>query len=230
MSKYVEAIFKNRPNRFIAEVEIKGKIVKAHVPNTGRCKELLIPGVKVYLLPSDNPKRKTKYSLRYVDNKGFLVDIYSQQANEIVFNAIKDGLIKEFSTYTVFEREKTVDDSRIDIYLSGSDSENDCFVEVKGVTLIKDGLAQFPDAPTKRGCKHLKELITLKGKGYRTAVFFLVQHPAGNKFMPNWENDPEFSNILKEAIDKGVEIIIYKSVNTLNGSYIEGNSLKYVLD
>lgn len=228
MSKYIEGIFKNRPNRFIAEVEINGKLVKAHVPNTGRCKELLIPGVKVYLLPSDNPKRKTKFSLHFVLNKGYLVSLYSQQANEIVFNAIKEGLVGELSDYSDFVREKTIDNSRIDIYLSKDDE--DCFVEVKGVTLIKNGLAQFPDAPTERGCKHLKELINLKKRGHRAVVFFLIQHPAGNEFRPNWENDPDFASTLNEAFDSGVEILVYKCDNTLDGINFVSKSLNFNLE
>ena len=117
MNSYVEGIFKNRPNRFIAEVEVDGILVEAHVPNTGRCKELLVPNAKVYLLPSDNPKRKTKFSLHFVLNNGFLISLFSQQANEIVFNSIKGGKIKELQGYDVLQREKTVDNSRIDIYL-----------------------------------------------------------------------------------------------------------------
>ena len=220
MSDYVEGIFKSRPNRFIAEVEVNNEIVTAHVPNTGRCKELLIPGVKVYLLPSDNPNRKTRFSLHFVLNNGVLVSLYSQQANEIVFNAIDNGLVSELNGYSVLEREKTIDGSRIDIYLANNDE--DCFVEVKSVTLIKDGFAQFPDAPTERGCKHLKELISLKKKGHRAVIFFLIQHPNGNVFRPNWENDPSFSTVLNEAFNMGVEILVYKCENSLNGiSFID---------
>lgn len=228
MSRYVEGIFRNRPNRFIAEVEIGSEIVKAHVPNTGRCKELLIPGVKVYLLPSDNPNRKTKFSLHFVLNKGVLVSLFSQQANEIVFNAINEGLVDELRGYSILEREKTIDDSRIDIYLANDDG--DCFVEVKGVTLIKDGLAQFPDAPTERGCKHLRELINLKKCGHRAVVFFLIQHPIGNKFRPNWENDEDFASTLIEAFNFGVEILVYKCENSLSGIKFVDKSLDFILE
>jgi sugar fermentation stimulation protein A len=233
MNNYVEGIFKNRPNRFIAEVELGGEIVIAHVPNTGRCKELLVPDAKVYLLPNDNPKRKTKYSLHFVLNNGVLVSLFSQQANEIVFNSIKENKIKELQDYNIIEREKTVDNSRIDIYLAKTNNEKeileDCYVEVKGVTLIKDGLAQFPDAPTERGRKHLKELIDLRKRGHRAAVFFLIQHPNGNQFRPNWENDPDFAMVLNEAYDKGVEIIVYKCENTLDNIKIVEKSLDFNL-
>ena len=170
---YVKGIFKNRPNRFIAEVEVDGEMEIAHVPNTGRCKELLVDDAVVWLKPSDNPNRKTKFSLHFVENKGVLVSLYSQQANSIVYDAVVTGKIKELSGYDYHQREKTVDNSRIDIYLENSNGDS-CFVEVKGVTLIIDGEARFPDAPTERGAKHLKELIKLKKEGNRCCVFFLI--------------------------------------------------------
>lgn len=222
---YVKGIFKARPNRFIAEVEVDGKLEIAHVPNTGRCKELLVEDAVVWLKPSDNPKRKTKFSLHFVENKGVLVSLFSQQANAIVYDAIVDGKIKELQGYDYHQREKTVDDSRIDIYLANREDdccgmsflEDSCYVEVKGVTLIVDGEARFPDAPTERGAKHLKELIKLKKDGNRCVVFFLIQHPAGNFFRPNWENDPVFSQTLNEAYDEGVEILVYRCDNRLEG-------------
>ncbi len=232
MSDFKKAIFKSRPNRFIAICEIDGDNVKAHVPNTGRCKELLIEGVTVYLLPSNNPKRKTKYSLIFVENKGELVSLYSQDANRVVFEGIKSGKVKELKGYNIIEREKTIDNSRIDIYLGKEDNGEimeDCYCEVKGVTLIKDGLAQFPDAPTERGSKHLKELIKLKEEGHRTVVFFLIQHPAADYFRPNWENDPDFAGNLNEAYEKGVEILVYKSHNGLDKVELEGKSLDFTL-
>ena len=112
---YVRGIFKNRPNRFIAEVEVDGNLEIAHVPNTGRCRELLVDDAVVWLKPSDNPNRKTKFSLHFVENNGELVSLYSQQANSIVYDAIVNGQIKELSGYDYHQREKTVDNSRIDI-------------------------------------------------------------------------------------------------------------------
>ena len=213
---YVKGIFKARPNRFIAEVEVDGNLEIAHVPNTGRCKELLVENAVVWLKPSDNPNRKTKFSLHFVENKGVLVSLYSQQANSIVYDAVLGGKIKELSGYDYHQREKTVDNSRIDIYLENSNGDS-CFVEVKGVTLIIDGEARFPDAPTERGAKHLKELIKLKKEGNRCCVFFLIQHPAGEFFRPNWENDSVFSETLNEAYAEGVEILVYRCDNQLNG-------------
>ena len=213
---YVKGIFKSRPNRFIAEVEVDGKIEIAHVPNTGRCKELLVDDAAVWLKPSDNPNRKTKFSLHFVENKGVLVSLYSQQANTIVYDAIVGGKINELSGYSNHQREKAVDNSRIDIYLENLNGDS-CFVEVKGVTLIVDGEARFPDAPTERGAKHLRELIKLKKEGNRCCVFFLIQHPAGKFFRPNWKNDPNFSKTLNEAFEEGVEILVYRCDNRLDG-------------
>ena len=172
--------------------------------------------------------------------------MYSQQANNIVIEGIKNGLVKELSGYDIIESEKTIGDSRIDIYLANKSfcegnnfitKENnsnynlidECYVEVKSVTLIKNGVAYFPDAPTERGRKHLKELIELKKKGIRAVVFFLIQHPNGNSFRPNWENDPEFSETLVEAYNNGVEILVYKSENTLDKISLVGESLKFNL-
>lgn len=222
---YVKGIFKKRPNRFIAEVEVDGKLQIAHVPNTGRCKELLVEDAVVWLEPSDNPKRKTRFSLHFVENRGELVSIYSQEANSIVYDAIVNGKIKELAGYSYHQREKTIGNSRIDIYLANevddccgmSFLEEPCFVEVKGVTLVVGREARFPDAPTERGTKHLKELIKLKKDGFRTVVFFLIQHPLGESFRPNWENDPVFSKTLNEAYEKGVEILVYKCENSLEG-------------
>lgn len=225
---YVKGVFKNRPNRFIAEVEVEGQLEIAHVPNTGRCRELLVEDAVVWLKPSDNPNRKTRFSLHFVENKGVLVSLYSQQANSIVYDAIINGKIKELVGYSIHQREKTIDNSRIDIYLENQ-NEDSCFVEVKGVTLIVDGEARFPDAPTERGAKHLRELIKLKREGKRCVVFFLIQHPAGNFFRPNWENDPVFSQTLNEAFDEGVEILVYRCDNQLEGIELVPESLDFDL-
>ena len=213
---YVRGIFLKRPIRYIAEVVVNNEIQIAHVPNTGRCKELLVEDAIVWLKPSDNPKRKTKFTLLFVENRGHLVSIYSQQANEIVYDAIINDRINELSGYDFHQREKTIDNSRIDIYLSNENGE-ECFVEVKGVTLVVGVEARFPDAPTERGTKHLNELIKLKKEGFRTAVFFLMQHPLAESYRPNWDNDPLFSKTLNEAYENGVEILVYKCDNRLDG-------------
>lgn len=234
---YVRGIFKNRPNRFLAEVEVENSLEMAHVPNTGRCKELLVENAVVWLKPSNNPNRKTKFSLHFVENRGVLVSLYSQEANSIVYDSIINGEIKELSGYSYHQREKTVDNSRIDIYLANQEDDccgmnflvNPCYVEVKGVTLIIDNEARFPDAPTQRGSKHLKELIKLKKEGNRCVVFFLIQHPLGKFFRPNWENDPLFSKTLNEAYENGVEILVYRCDNQLDGIKLIQESLKFDL-
>ena len=224
---YVKGIFKKRPNRFIAEVEINGNIEIAHVPNTGRCRELLVDDAVVWLKPSDNPRRKTKFTLHFVENRGVLVSLYSQEANTIVYDAIISGKIKELSGYNIHQREKSVDNSRIDIYLANENEE--CYVEVKGVTLVVGDEARFPDAPTERGAKHLNELIKLKKEGKRCVVFFLIQHPIGKIFAPNRENDPKFSETLKKAYNAGVEILVYKCDNRLDGIKLLPDCLKFTL-
>ena len=234
---YVKGIFKNRPNRFIAEVEVEGNIEIAHVPNTGRCRELLVEDAVVWLKPSDNPNRKTKFSLHFVENRDVLVSLYSQQANAIVYDAIVDGKIRELAGYDYHQREKTVDNSRIDIYLANKEDDccgmnflvEPCYVEVKGVTLVVGDEARFPDAPTERGAKHLKELIKLKKEGKRCVVFFLIQHPAGKSFRPNWENDPVFSRTLNEAYENGVEILVYRCDNQLSGIELIAEPLDFDL-
>ena len=158
--------------------------------------------------------------------------MYSQQASGIVIDAIKKNKIAELSGYSVIEAEKTIDNSRIDIYLANEENGrlvDETYVEVKSVTLIKDGKAQFPDAPTERGRKHLRELIELKKRGIRAVVFFLIEHPNGNSFRPNWENDPEFSKTLNEAYDAGVEIMVYKTENTLESIEVTGEALDFDL-
>lgn len=224
---YVKGIFKNRPNRFIAEVEVGSNLEIAHVPNTGRCKELLVDDAVVWLKVADNPKRKTRFSLHFVENKNVLVSLYSQQANSIVYDAILEGKIKELNGYSIYQREKAIDNSRIDIYLANEIEE--CYVEVKGVTLIVDGEARFPDAPTERGSKHLKELIKLKKEGNRCVVFFLIQHPVGKFFRPNWKNDHKFSQTLNEAYENGVEILVYRCDNQLDGITLIPEALDFDL-
>ena len=174
--------FFKRPNRFIAEVLIEGKEVIAHVPNTGRCRELLIPNTTVYLQKSNNPNRKTKYSLVLVENRGKLVSIDSQLPNGIVHEGLKAKAIPELANYDIIKREATVKNSRIDFYLSNEGVDKGCYIEVKGVTLVDDNhQTLFPDAPTERGSKHIESLIKLKKRRlslchllFNTASFGLI--------------------------------------------------------
>lgn len=228
-NKYIKGIFVNRPNRFIGEILVDGELVIAHVPNTGRCKELLIPNeTTVYLEKSNNPNRKTKYSLVLVENRGELVSIDSQLPNKIVYEALKDKAISELTTYGIIKKEATIKQSRMDFYLSKDDDKKGCYMEVKGVTLVDDNhCALFPDAPTERGSKHIQTLIALKEEGYRCVIFFLIQHPLGHFFTPNTQQDPTFSKLVYQAKKAGVEVLVYTCDVTLDGQIKIGGKIPF---
>ena len=206
-----EGIFLQRPHRFGAMVEINGKTEYVHVKNTGRCRELLIPGAKVYLEKSFNENRKTGYSLISVVRGNLLINMDSQVPNKVVEESINRGLIPEFDDIIFLKRESSYGNSRFDLYY---ERENGCkgFIEVKGVTLDVDGVAMFPDAPTERGLKHLLELEKASEEGYEAFVFFLVQYSPVKEFKPNSGTDPEFSTGLEKVFGKGVGIIAYDCI------------------
>lgn len=206
----VEGIFLERPNRFIAEVIVDGKQHTVHVKNTGRCREILIKGTRVYLQESDNPKRKTRFSLISAYKGDMLINIDSQVPNKVVYDAFKNKLIDGYEDIVILKREKTFGNSRFDLYYEREDGTRG-FVEVKGVTLEKDGISMFPDAPTERGRKHLLELVQARNKGYECAVFFLIQINDIEKFTPNREMDPKFADALKIVEEAGVDILVYNS-------------------
>ncbi len=212
-NNFIEGIFQKRPNRFIAEVIVDSEVKTVHVANTGRCKELLLPGVKVLLSNNDNPKRKTKYSLNYVENKGHWVNMVSVSANLAVYNSLIAGEITTIKNPYDIKREYSMPGTRFDFYCKSEGI--DIFIEVKSVTLIKDDFLQFPDAPTVRGAKHLDHLIELKKKGNRAIIIFVAQHPMGKIFKANIENDPIFANKLEEAHNEGVEILVYMASSEL---------------
>ncbi|QUI20965.1 DNA/RNA nuclease SfsA [Vallitalea pronyensis] len=203
----VEGIFLERPNRFIAKVLIEGQLETVHVKNTGRCKEILIKGTKIFLQKSNNPNRKTKYSLISAYKDKLLINIDSQVPNDVVYEAIISHKIPELQHLHVVKREQKYKNSRFDMYFEGENRKG--FVEVKGVTLEKEGLAMFPDAPTERGTKHVKELIDAMKEGYEGYVFLLIQMAGINKFVPNVKTDPKFSAALKQAKDAGIHILCY---------------------
>lgn len=198
--KVIDAKFINRPNRFIAEVEIpeRGREI-VHVKNTGRCKELLIPGVDVILEESDNPNRKTKYDLIAVSKEGMgWINIDSQAPNKVVYEWL------EKQGYSYIKPEYKYGNSRIDFYM---EKENDKYLmEVKGCTLEIDRIGYFPDAPTERGVKHLRELTLATKKGYKCIIAFVIQMEGITEVRPNISTHPEFGIALKEAKDAGVEI------------------------
>lgn len=217
--KIVEGIFINRPNRFIANVLIDGKEETVHVKNTGRCKELLIPGAKVILEDcSHNLTRKTKYSLIAVWKGDMLVNMDSQVPNEVVFQGIQDKKLNGFEDLTYIKREVVYGKSRFDIYFETKSSKG--FVEVKGATLEDNEISMFPDAPTQRGAKHVLEMIDAVKKGYRGIILFLIQMKGPKLFKPNWKMDKVFCEAVKLASKKGVEILAYDSIVTESGIYL----------
>lgn len=198
-----EAIFLDRPNRFIANVEINGQKETVHVKNTGRCKELLIPGCEVILEKSSNPVRKTKYDLICVNKGGRLINMDSQVPNKAAEEWICAGNL--FPEPVTVQREKTYGNSRFDIYVESPVRK--AFVEVKGVTLEENQTARFPDAPTLRGIKHMEELIRCMEDGYEAYLLFVIQMKGILRFEPNWNTHREFGETLQKAQAAGVKIL-----------------------
>lgn len=200
--KIVNGKFIDRPNRFIAHVEIDGVVNTVHVKNTGRCKELLLPGTDVRLEMSDNPNRKTLYDIVAVNKKGFgWINMDSQAPNKVV----KEWL--EGKGYDYIKPEYKYGNSRIDFYMKKGDVEY--LMEVKGCTLEKDKIGYFPDAPTERGVKHLRELTNAQKLGYQCAVAFVIQMEGVTEVRPNIETHPEFGEALEDAQKAGVKVILY---------------------
>lgn len=203
----VKGIFCDRPNRFIANVMIDGKKEVCHVKNTGRCRELLVPGCEVFLEKSDNEKRKTAYDLiavnKVVKDKTIFINMDSQIPNAVASEWILQGGLG-FIPW-LLKREVKHRNSRFDIY--GEYEGEKIFVEVKGVTLEEDGIVRFPDAPTKRGVKHVKELIECVKDGYQAYILFVIQMKGIKYFVPNNATQPEFGAMLKKANEAGVKIL-----------------------
>lgn len=201
----VQGKFIKRPNRFIAHVEIEGREEIVHVKNTGRCKELLVPGATVYLQKSDNMSRSTAYDLIAVQKGGRLINMDSQIPNKVVEEWLKSGGF--FHDLISVRPETTYGSSRFDLYVETK--EEKIFIEVKGVTLEEDGVVRFPDAPSERALKHVDELIKAKQEGYRALMFFVVQMKGVKCFLPNADTQPEFGESLQRAVKAGVEIHAY---------------------
>ena len=204
--KIIAGTFISRLNRFIANVEINGITEVVHVKNTGRCKELLVPGAKVWLEVSDNPTRKTGYDLVAVlkESEGrppVLINMDSQ-----IVNACAEEWIKKKAPNALIRREVTYGKSRFDIYVEEEGGKK-VFVEVKGVTLERDGIALFPDAPTERGIKHLNELVSAVKDGYEAYVMFIIQMKGVRSFSPNDATHKAFGDALRNAAENGVRII-----------------------
>ena len=202
-NRVIEGIFVDRPNRFIAHVNIDGTIETVHVKNTGRCKELLIPGVNVVLEVPENKDRKTKYDLIGVYKKDFgLINIDSQAPNKVA----REWL--EAKGFEYIKPEYTYGQSRIDFYMENRGEKY--LMEVKGCTLERDGIGYFPDAPTERGIKHIHELIKAKKEGYNAILAFVIQMEGVNEVRPNVETHAEFGEAISEAKEAGVKIEFIK--------------------
>lgn len=201
----IEGKFLSRPNRFIAHVDINGSIEVCHVKNTGRCKELFVPGATVFLQKSSNPNRKTKYDLIAVIKNGILINVDSQIPNAVAAQWIENGGL--FPDVTYLKREKTYGNSRFDLYVETP--EHKAFIEVKGVTLENEGLVCFPDAPTERGVKHVQELCKCINDGYEAYILFVIQMKGVRSFSPNWKTHPAFGEALLAAEKAGVHILAY---------------------
>ena len=199
------AVFLDRPNRFIAHVDLNGQTETVHVKNTGRCKELLIPGTEVILEESVNPARKTKYDLICVNKSGRWINMDSQVPNKAAAEWIRAGRL--FPEEVTLKTEKVYGNSRFDIYV-----ESPCrkaFIEVKGVTLEENDIARFPDAPTQRGVKHVEELIRCQEDGYEAYLLFVIQMKGIREFEPNWSTHPQFGEVLQKAQNAGVHLLAY---------------------
>jgi sugar fermentation stimulation protein A len=228
INNIISGTFQERPNRFTVLFETERKTEKAHLRDPGRLKELLIPGTLLLLRPADNlTNRKTKYDVMAVWKDGVWVLINSGLHSDLAAELIESGLVEEFLPYSIEKREYTFGNSRIDFLLSGEDDKK-MLLEVKGCTLVEEGLAKFPDAPTLRGKRHVEELIKAKEEGFNSAVLFLIMRDDAVKFGPNWEMDPEFSSTLKIAWEKGVKIIVYSFEILLKEDYLEIKPLKSV--
>lgn len=206
--------FISRPNRFVALVKICDAVHTVHVKNSGRCKELLLPGAKVYLTESTNVSRKTRFDLIAVEknreNDKLLINMDSQIPNDVVCEWLgKSGL---FSENALFRREVTFGSSRFDVFVS--DGKRNAFIEVKGVTLENDGVCLFPDAPTLRGVKHLRELISAKESGFEAYLIFVIQMKGVSEFRPNRKMHPEFADALMDAEQAGVKILAMDCIVT----------------
>ncbi|MDD4378077.1 MAG: DNA/RNA nuclease SfsA [Eubacteriales bacterium] len=211
----IEGNFISRPNRFIANVLVNGHSEKAHVKNTGRCRELLTDNAKIYLedFADRMGKRKMRYSLISVLKGQRLINMDSQAPNKIIEEGLNTGklCLPNMDEINYVRRETSFGQSRFDFYVESIDGQKG-FVEVKGVTLEDGGIVRFPDAPTDRGVKHVKELILAAKDGYRAYVIFVIQMKGVKWFQPNDDTHKEFGDALRSAKKQGVEVLAYDCI------------------
>lgn len=221
-----EAIFVSRDNRFRVTVELDGMYIWAHLPNSGRLEELLNPGRRLWLRPTIGVGRKTAYDVLLVDLNGILVSADARLPNPLVEEALREGQLGPFHGYQVIRREVRHGESRLDFVLEGPGAR--CLIEVKSVTLVRNEVAFFPDAPTERGRRHVEELRQAVLAGERAAIIFVIQREDVHAFAPNDEADPLFGDALRQAADAGVEIYAYACLISRNEMRL-GNSLQVML-
>jgi sugar fermentation stimulation protein A len=207
LGNLIPADFILRDTRFTGAVRINGKIQHAYIANTGRLPGLLNPGVKVWISRAKNPKRRTKFDLHLVEIDGEFVSVDTRFPNELFEEALKSRRFASGFAYDRIEREVGLGKSRIDFKLANF--EQICWVETKSVTLVEDGIAKFPDAPSSRARKHLVELSKSLDHGNRAVVAFIVQRSDAQMFVPNWDIDSLFSETLINVHDLGVEVMAY---------------------
>lgn len=208
----VEGRFKVRLNRFLALVELQGREVGVHVANSGRMRELLVPGFRVLIAPRPGAHRKTAYDLALVDLGTTLTSADARLPNALVAEAFTQGRLPQFKNYSSILREVTFGESRLDLLLEGPPGL--CYVETKSVTLVVDGVGLFPDAPTVRGAKHMHSLAQAVEAGHRAAVVFVVQRNDSQAFKPHDSADPDFGIALRESVAAGVEAYAYSCLVT----------------
>jgi sugar fermentation stimulation protein A len=206
----IEATILKRYKRFLADIDLGGKTITAHVPNTGSMQSCWEPNWKCALSLSKNPDRKLPYTLELVHNGETWIGVNTGNANKLAKIWLTENLLPEISGYTVVVPEKKIGLSRVDFYLEGHPTLPPCYVEVKNVTLKLDGIAQFPDSVTERGQKHLKELMEIKKSGLRAAMLYVVQREDVSTFRPALGLDPQYAALLLEAHKSGVEILVYQ--------------------
>lgn len=202
----INAIFIERPNRFITIIEIGGKKHKSHLPDPGRLKELLIPGVYLLVRPApENKKRSTAFTTIMVNLKGQWISLVSTLPNQFVKYSFQNKCIPIFQRYKLVKPEIAIRNHRLDFLLSNKSGKN-FFLEVKSVTFVEDGIAKFPDAVTTRGMNHAKILTGLVKEGEFAGILFVCQRPDATLFEPMWDRDPMFSNVLFSAYKMGVKV------------------------
>lgn len=206
-----EAIIEKRYKRFLADIYLNDELVTAHVPNTGSMQSCWEKGQSVLVSHNDDPKRKLKYTLEMTHNGNTWINVNTSTTNHLVKEALEKDLISELMGYQKIQPEKKVLDSRIDFFLEGHPTLPDAYVEVKNVTLKLDGFAQFPDAVSTRGQKHLRDLMQLKEQGLRAVMLYIVNREDVSEFKPAISIDPIYGKLLKEASSQGVEILVYQT-------------------